>query len=131
MVVKTSFNTWAREEPNPQLRSHLNHRVRFNTWAREEPNLMLKGFDSGDDVSILGLARSPTSGRKPAWDLEEVSILGLARSPTVDDVYYHLLTFCFNTWAREEPNAEVKISPNTAARFNTWAREEPNPIWAR
>ena len=56
-----SFNTWAREEPNGALGGNVTGERRFNTWAREEPNQHQKRLDKRDeDVSILGLARSPT-----------------------------------------------------------------------
>ena len=55
-------------------------------------------------VSILGLARSPTVMLCVAVAPCTVSILGLARSPTFMSSFEKLITFRFNTWAREEPN---------------------------
>ena len=82
--TETSFNTWAREEPNigimascvqsylvsilglarsPTIRSKslIILFIGFNTWAREEPNPPDGGnICTVHHVSILGLARSPT-----------------------------------------------------------------------
>ena len=77
----------------------------FNTWAREEPNLLWYALWIRLQVSILGLARSPTKKQfreAMEWQfqylgsrgaqrdmsletnmLQRVSILGLARSPTL------------------------------------------------
>ena len=79
---QSSFNTWAREEPNSIAVSSQPSDLRFNTWAREEPNT----------------AKHQTCNR------HHVSILGLARSPTVETGIYAPEDVCFNTWAREEPN---------------------------
>ena len=55
------FNTWAREEPNFFSRARRLSITGFNTWAREEPNVnVLEIGKMTKDVSILGLARSPT-----------------------------------------------------------------------
>ena len=98
------FNTWAREEPNFPSSRKACIRSSFNTWAREEPNLDVKLFSAIRDVSIHGLARSPTAaiwsllygyrfqymGSRGAQQQADrmrglslkVSIHGLARSPT-------------------------------------------------
>ena len=69
-------------QPDPDRRRLL-LRLGFNTWAREEPNLrgVLHTREKAD-VSILGLARSPTGQVHGPGDSHRVSILGLARSPT-------------------------------------------------
>ena len=78
------------------------------------------------NVSILGLARSPTSSTPgPFWG-QGVSILGLARSPTNRPAKRLKRSICFNTWAREEPNPANNSQNASSDCFNTWAREEPN-----
>ena len=56
-----SFNTWAREEPNRYTGWQSMPCTSFNTWAREEPNYILWSIKACRNVSILGLARSPTA----------------------------------------------------------------------
>ena len=89
----------------------------FNTWAREEPNLYwLITLLYGWEVSILGLARSPT---RLAFNVESdsvVSILGLARSPTQRQ-HQESNGGGFNTWAREEPNKQGMIPAFHAFTF--------------
>ena len=59
--VEDGFNTWAREEPNLGLELELKWSYfSFNTWAREEPNADESLRLAGIQVSIPGLARSPT-----------------------------------------------------------------------
>ena len=107
LITIGSFNTWAREEPNLATGFYVATDVCFNTWAREEPNsrrtirrtempkfqylgsrgAQLRGaivvFRIAR-VSILGLARSPTSLVTILSNSgQKVSILGLARSPTI------------------------------------------------
>ena len=77
-----SFNTWAREEPNNSSAGSVRSPPCFNTWAREEPNALNTVLQTLEQVSILGLARSPTHRRH-------------AHQPSAHR---------FNTWAREEPN---------------------------
>ena len=167
--VDAGFNTWAREEPNLRLPTCLYPQAsvsilglarsptrrdgeqhpqgRFNTWAREEPNLMERAWRLVIIVSILGLARSPTLNPHDLHPLRMFQYLG-SRGAQPTETARELRFSCFNTWAREEPNAaagsakhdgDVSIlglarSPTytdleldlSTVSFNTWAREEPN-----
>ena len=78
------------------------------------------------DVSILGLARSPTSTFFAVSGATRVSILGLARSPTVNRLFQlcQLLRFQYLGSRGAQPIAYLPV--DTGKRFNTWAREEPN-----
>ena len=62
---------------------------------------------------------------------QQVSILGLARSPTPCFGTCLVCTSGFNTWAREEPNRTVVNPSGLSTSFNTWAREEPNETRSR
>ena len=102
----------------------------FNTWAREEPNIKNIWYSYFRDVSILGLARSPTlinhyttpermfqylgsRGAQPEQGTfpcghQSVSILGLARSPT-SFPQYALISIPFQYLGSR--GAQLKKSP--------------------
>ena len=163
------FNTWAREEPNvwifnfailgklfqylgsrgaqlPALRRILLS-TGFNTWAREEPNSDPRRGGYKRNVSILGLARSPTCLQAELPSTFKFQYLG-SRGAQPSAAPCSATHNGFNTWAREEPNVAL-ISANSfdgvfqylgsrgaqhgysdrskeQRGFNTWAREEPN-----
>ena len=77
----------------------------FNTWAREEPNQDKSAPDKSVlRVSILGLARSPTTNQKTAL------------------CTYHPFQYLGSRGAQPPLNALTSGMDS----FNTWAREEPN-----
>ena len=99
------FNTWAREEPNYPFPLLSCGKSRFNTWAREEPNTASSAKMAGAArFQYLGSRGAQPDGAEWAGKRFQVSILGLARSPTAAVIQTELLFHRFNTWAREEPN---------------------------
>ena len=77
------FNTWAREEPNKKRGLVRAVRIQFQyLGSRGAQRIRHHGNSIIDDVSILGLARSPTNPLRHTGIQFVVSILGLARSPT-------------------------------------------------
>ena len=83
-VFFTCFNTWAREEPNSGLRGHGAGISCFNTWAREEPNILSSGTLSERTCFNTWAREEPNKGSRAVDAFAEVSILGLARSPTCE-----------------------------------------------
>ena len=103
--LRSMFQYLGSRGAQPYYGSYLSCCTCFNTWAREEPNIidftgivfsfmfqylgsrgaqhssMAYSYDFVN-VSILGLARSPTRPGSMAQRRLPVSILGLARSPT-------------------------------------------------
>ena len=80
-----------------------------------------------DQVSILGLARSPTFALNSVVHfLHQFQYLG-SRGAQQGITTKNVSGNGFNTWAREEPNLSVLAAHGLrCSRFNTWAREEPN-----
>ena len=81
---------------------------RFNTWAREEPNpsFLIYSYYFWK-FQYLGSRGAQRCSLPLVYTFLQVSILGLARSPTYSFYFYGFLLYCFNTWAREEPNVPV------------------------
>ena len=97
----------------------------FNTWAREEPNGICRNYSRYRNVSILGLARSPTSAKTTEILRTLFQYLGsrgaqrrLLLKNRKDGLFQYL----------GSRGAQLKIALQIAnvRSFNTWAREEPN-----
>ena len=142
------FNTWAREEPNRHLNMCASASTGFNTWAREEPNCRFCGGLRSDlEVSILGLARSPTDLVRQYIEsilFQYLGSRGAQQPPFKDTVIYHKFQYLGSRGAQlKRPGnditdckfqylgsrgAQLFMSAITSDffSFNTWAREEPN-----
>ena len=121
------FNTWAREEPNEcrSGKNELDDAVSILGLARS-PTFIVPEKLAFSIVSILGLARSPT---RMLWQLYtdtpfqylgsrgaqladplarcnpfRFQYLGSRGAQPFANFFLILSMWCFNTWAREEPN---------------------------
>ena len=143
------FNTWAREEPNPDggnigtmhhvsilglarsptiFLSHISTgHTGFNTWAREEPNMVQTVTYLTQIVSILGLARSPTVSHFFLAILRMFQYLGSRGAQRRSGrASYGVIRFQYLGSRGAQRNDTLPNAPDS--RFNTWAREEPNPM---